>query len=78
MRFGSGTELATESMAKANPAQFVQQVRQEAAKVTWPSRKETGITTMIVFVFVAIAAVFFFLVDIGLSFIVRRVLELGG
>jgi preprotein translocase subunit SecE len=65
-------------MAKANPAQFVQQVRQEAAKVTWPSRKETGITTMIVFVFVAIAAVFFFLVDIGLSFIVRRVLELGG
>jgi preprotein translocase subunit SecE len=64
-------------MAKANPGQFVQQVRQEAAKVTWPSRKETGITTMIVFGFVAIAAVFFFLVDIGLSFIVRRVLELG-
>jgi len=78
VRFGIGTELATVAMAKANPAQFVQQVRQEAAKVTWPSRKETGITTMIVFVFVAIAAVFFFLVDIGLSFIVRRVLELGG
>jgi preprotein translocase subunit SecE len=77
VRFGIETELATVAMAKTNPGQFVQQVRQEAAKVTWPSRKETGITTMIVFGFVAIAAVFFFLVDIGLSFIVRRVLELG-
>ena len=39
-------------MAKVNPAQFVQQVRQEAAKVTWPSRKETSISTIMVFVFV--------------------------
>ena len=46
-------------MAKANPAQFVQEVRQEAAKVTWPTRKESGISTAMVFVFVIVSALFF-------------------
>jgi preprotein translocase subunit SecE len=50
-------------MANINPFQFVQQVRSEAAKVTWPTRRETAITTLMVFVMVALATVFFFVAD---------------
>ncbi|MEK9726316.1 MAG: preprotein translocase subunit SecE [Rhodospirillaceae bacterium] len=64
-------------MAKANPAQFVQQVRQEAAKVTWPTRKETGISTAMVFVFVFVSALFFMLVDWLLQHGVRAILGFG-
>ncbi len=64
-------------MAKVSPAEFVRQVRQEASKVTWPSRKETGITTVMVFIMVTLAAIFFLLVDLGLSNIVRLILNLG-
>jgi len=64
-------------MAKTSPAQFVQQVRAEAAKVTWPTRKETMISTGMVMLMVVFAAVFFFLVDQGLSFAVRQILGLG-
>ncbi|MBU0799069.1 MAG: preprotein translocase subunit SecE [Alphaproteobacteria bacterium] len=65
-------------MAKTSPAQFVRQVRQEVAKVTWPTRKETAITTVTVLVMVFIAALFFFLVDQILAFGVRQILGLGG
>jgi preprotein translocase subunit SecE len=65
-------------MAKTNPGEFVQQVRREMAKVTWPSRRETMVTTMMVFIFVAISAVFFLLVDQVLSFGVKAILGLGG
>ncbi len=50
-------------MAKANPLQFAQQVRAEVSKVVWPSRRETLLTTVMVFVMAAVAAVFFFLID---------------
>ena len=50
-------------MAKTNPFEFLQQVRAEGAKVTWPSRKETTITTAMVFVMVLLASVFFLVVD---------------
>jgi preprotein translocase subunit SecE len=46
-----------------NPAQFVAQVRAEAAKVVWPTRKEAGLTTLMVFVMATLVAIFFFLVD---------------
>ncbi|MCF3629432.1 preprotein translocase subunit SecE [Thalassospiraceae bacterium LMO-SO8] len=65
-------------MAKTNPAQFIQEVRQEAAKVTWPSRKETGVSTAMVFVMVIIAALFFLVVDQILQFGIRLVFGLGG
>ncbi len=65
-------------MAKTSPAQFVRQVRQEVARVTWSSRKETGIGTLMVFIMVFLAAVFFFLVDMALSWGVQFVLGLGG
>jgi preprotein translocase subunit SecE len=64
-------------MAKTNAAEFVQQVRQELSRVTWPTRKETMVTTAMVFVMVFIAAAFFFVVDKVLSFGVRFVFGLG-
>ena len=63
---------------KLNPGQFVREVRQETRKVTWPTRKETLITTAMVFAFTFLAAIFFFLVDQVLSVVVRAVLGLGG
>jgi preprotein translocase subunit SecE len=60
-------------MAKVSPFKFLQEVRAEAQKVTWPTRKETIVTTIMVFVMVAIASVFFLLADqlmrIAVSFI---------
>jgi preprotein translocase subunit SecE len=50
-------------MARTNPAQFIQQVRSETAKVVWPSRRETLLTTAMVFIMAALAATFFFVVD---------------
>ncbi|MEE8272323.1 MAG: preprotein translocase subunit SecE [Alphaproteobacteria bacterium] len=65
-------------MTKTNPVQFFRQVRQEVAKVTWPSRKEVVITTGMVFVFVTIMALFFLLVDQVASYLVRLVIGFGG
>jgi len=64
-------------MTKTNPAQFMREVRQEASKVTWPSRKETSISTGMVFVMVILAALFFLLVDQILSFSVKMILGIG-
>ena len=50
-------------MAKTSPVEFVQQVREEARKITWPSRKEIMISTVMVMIMVTAAAVFFLLVD---------------
>lgn len=47
-----------------NPFQFMQQVRSEVSKVVWPTRRETALTTAMVFVMVAIMATFFFMVDL--------------
>ena len=68
----------TASGKKINPAQFVRQVRQEAHKVTWPSRKETWVASLMVFIMVVITAIFFFFVDQGLALVVRQILGLGG
>jgi preprotein translocase subunit SecE len=65
-------------MAKTSPLEFVQQVRRETSKVTWPTRKETGVTTMMVFIMVAFASVFFAVVDVVLQFGVGLLLGTGG
>jgi len=65
-------------MAKTSPAQFVREVRQELAKVTWPSRRELTVTTISVFAMAALAALFFFVVDQLLAWLVRLVLGIGG
>ena len=64
-------------MAKVSIQQFAKQVRQEALKVTWPSRKETVVSTVMVMAMVVLAAIFFFLVDQVLSFAVRMVFGVG-
>jgi preprotein translocase subunit SecE len=51
-------------MATTNPLQFLQQVRGEVAKVTWPTRREVVLTTIMVFIMAALTATFFSLVDI--------------
>lgn len=53
-------------MATTNPLQFLQQVRAEVAKVIWPARREVLLTTLMVFLLSALAAVFFSLVDLGI------------
>jgi preprotein translocase subunit SecE len=64
-------------MAKINPLEFLRQVRQEVARVTWPSRKETAVTTAMVFAMVFVAAIFFFVIDEALGTAVRWALNLG-
>jgi len=64
--------------AKTNPFTFLQQVRTEVSKVTWPSRRETTVSSIMVFVMVMIAGLFFFLIDKGLSSFVSLLLSLGG
>jgi preprotein translocase subunit SecE len=64
-------------MAKVNPAQFIQQVRAETAKVTWPTRQETITTTIMVFIMVTLTAIFFLLVDQILNFMVQGIVSLG-
>ncbi len=53
---------------RVTPVEFFQQVRREAKKVTWPSWKETWLTTMMVFIMVGFTMVFFFVVDTVLAF----------
>ena len=64
-------------MSKISPAQFLHEVRREATKVTWPTRKETGISTAMVFVFVILAAVFFLIVDQLLQIGVKLIFGFG-
>jgi preprotein translocase subunit SecE len=65
-------------MAKTSPFTFIQQVRAEVAKVTWPTQRETTITTILVFVMVFVAAIFFFVADQILSYGVSSILGWGG
>jgi len=65
-------------MAKTSPGQFVKQVRQEVAKVTWPNRRETTVSTIMVFAMVVIAAIFFMLVDQVFAWMVKLLFGLGG
>lgn len=64
-------------MAKSNPFQFMQQVRAEVSKVTWPTRRETIVTTIMVFIMVTLAALFFLLVDSTIGWLVGVILGYG-
>lgn len=61
-------------MASINPAKFIREVRQEAGKITWPTRKEAGISTVMVLVLVAIAATFFVFADMLIGALVRMII----
>lgn len=64
-------------MARTTPVEFLRQVRQEVSKVTWTSRKETIISTIMVLIMVIFMALFFLLVDQVLSVGIRAILGLG-
>ena len=63
--------------SKTNPFTFFQQVRQEVAKVTWPTRRETLTTAVMVLVMIILAAFFFLAVDQVLSLIIGALLAIG-
>jgi preprotein translocase subunit SecE len=60
-----------------NPFQFIEEVRQETSKVTWPTWKEVWITTTMVLIMVALTSVFFLLTDMAISNVIQFVLKLG-
>ena len=61
----------------ANPFEFLQQVRSEATKVVWPTRRETLITTAMVMLMVVFASAFFLIVDESLRIVVSLALGIG-
>ncbi|WP_269581568.1 preprotein translocase subunit SecE [Roseibium sp. Sym1] len=65
-------------MAKTNPFKFIQEVRAETSKVTWPTRKETAVTTVMVFVMVLIASIFFLAADQLMGLGIGYLLGVGG
>ena len=64
-------------MAELNPAKFIREVRSEVSKVTWPTRKETITSTMMVLILALIAALFFLAVDGIFGYIIGKILGLG-
>jgi preprotein translocase subunit SecE len=63
-------------MAGANPLKFLQEVRQEAGKITWPSRNETLISTIMVLIMVTLASLFFLAADQIISWLVQLVISI--
>ncbi|MAE51541.1 MAG: preprotein translocase subunit SecE [Micavibrio sp.] len=64
-------------MAKTSPVEFFKQVKAEAKKVTWPTRQETMISTVFVFIMVAIASVFLYFADQIIAFVVQMIMSIG-
>ena len=64
-------------MANLNPFQFIQEVRQEVGKVTWPTWKEVWITTLMVLIMVTLASIFFLLADMAIGWLIKQILGLG-
>ena len=65
-------------MAKLSPFKFLQEVRTEADKVTWPTRRETFITTIMVFVMVAATSIFFTVADQIIRVVITYILGVAG
>lgn len=64
-------------MAKINPTRFFREVRSEVAKVTWPTRKETVVSTIMVFVMAVLASLFFLLIDQVFAWAIQFILSVG-
>ena len=70
----SSKELTTAPARRTGPIQFFQEVRRETSKVTWPSWRETYLTTIMVFIMVMLLMVYFAVVDYGLGLALNFVL----
>jgi preprotein translocase subunit SecE len=77
MAENTNKESSTAPTRRMNPIRFMQEVRREGGKVTWPTWKETWLTTIMVFIMVALVMVFFTIVDSILGFGIRTLLGLG-
>lgn len=64
-------------MARVSPTTYLRQVRQEVSKITWPTRKETAISTTMVIIMVIVMAIFFFVADQIIAVVIRAILGLG-
>lgn len=64
-------------MTKTSPAKFIQEVKSETQKVTWPSRKEMIASTIAVFIMVTIVSIFLFFADQILAWGIDKILTLG-
>ena len=75
----AGAAVAADAPKKPRVSipQFISQVTAEGRKIVWPSRKETWITSVMVFIMVVVAATFFFVVDWSLAFASRFILAIG-
>jgi preprotein translocase subunit SecE len=71
-------ESVSVSRRRTSPLQFLMEVRREMTKVTWPSWKETWLTTMMVFIMVGLTMVFFFAVDLALNYGERLMIGAAG
>ena len=71
------SKVQNKGLANVNPFKFVQEVRQEVAKVTWPTRNETWVTTIAVLIMVTLASIFFMLADQAMGWVVSLILGIG-
>jgi len=66
------------NMMKFRPVQYVQEIKSEVRKVVWPTKRETTVTSIMVLIFVFVAAIFFLIADAILSWFVGLILGIGG
>lgn len=66
-----------DSKKRTGPIEYIRQVRSETSKVTWPTRKEVTVSTIAVFIMVALAAVFLFLADQIIAWVIQLILGIG-
>lgn len=64
-------------MAKTGPIEFIRQVKKEMKKVTWPTRQETTVSVIAVFVMVFVASIFLFSVDQVIAYLIRMIMSIG-
>ncbi len=77
VKVAAGAAVAATPKKPFNPGKFFAEVRQEARKITWTSRKETWITTVMVLIMVVVASIFFFVVDGALGYATTLLTKLG-
>lgn len=65
-------------MAKTSPVNYIRQVKAEMKKVTWPSRQETTVSLIAVFIMVTLASVFLYVADQVIAFLIRLIMGFGG
>ena len=74
---GSSPSAPAKEIFMKNPLKFIQEVKQETFRITWPSKKETMMGAVMVFALASIAAIFFLILDQILRFLLNLVLTIN-